>query len=320
MAQDKAAGLWLEIGRARAEHAIRQQLALLPRFLAARAARRGEPRAQAQTLLGTPPEVLLKQLSADATASEALLLYGDSWLKYEGCPAHSSSNMAEELTDRGFTVYDRAAFSGARVLDLAKPGNIDRLAREYRRAVADKRVPKAFILCGGGNDAVGNGRFYDLLNDADSGTRGLNDAAVTQRVDGDIQAAYLSILGSIDRLGRQFFPGHAIPVLVHGYDFPVPDSRSACHLVGPWLGPHLTNRGYTEPKECRQIARALIERLNAMQDRLRALSGLDVKHISLTGTLSTQEADYREAWENELHPTPPGFGRITDVFLQKAGL
>jgi hypothetical protein len=60
----------------------------------------------------------------------------------------------------------------------------------------------------------------------------------------------------------------------------------------------------------------LIKRLNAMQKDVAALDRFKghVFHVDLTGTLSNAEADYTKYWDNELHPTVPGFIRLTEKF------
>jgi len=118
--------------------------------------------------------------------------------------------------------------------------------------------------------------------------------------------------------------GVPIPVFIHGYDFPVPDARWLGGVSAPtraWLYPSFNAKGYESnpgqyPANGTPIMQALITRLNQMQIALAALPKFQnrVFHVNLTGTLSSQPAAYKADWDNELHPSVPGFTALTQRF------
>jgi hypothetical protein len=103
-----------------------------------------------------------------------------------------------------------------------------------------------------------------------------------------------------------------IPILIHGYDYPVPDGRGFLGgwwiLPGPWLEPGFRQKGYAVLADRVPLAAALIDRLNAMLATVVAMPEFShVTHVDLRGTLSGQPGDYKQWWDNELHPTSAGF-------------
>lgn len=245
-----------------------------------------------------------------AGAAGLVVAEGDSWFDY---PFHSVLAAlerrlgfeVESVAHRGDSAeemaYDAAQLAGAARL-------FERLARQDRR-------PRAILLSAGGNDVVGS-EFRLLLNHRDSGLPPLSEAVVRGVVDERVRFALASVLGALTGLSRHYF-GAALPIVVHGYDYPVPDGRGYAGgfwlLPGPWLEPAFRQKGYQALAERAAIARALIDRFNAVLAALPGEPGLGhLRYADLRGTLSGELAGrrYRRSWENELHPTARGFERI----------
>jgi hypothetical protein len=111
--------------------------------------------------------------------------------------------------------------------------------------------------------------------------------------------------------------GGAIPILVHGYDYPVPDGRGYLGgfsvLPGLWLEPGFRMKEYTSLDERKTCTRELITHFNEMLESLPTIPGYShVKYVNLLGTLSDDDATYQEWWDNELHPTRKGFIAVTE--------
>ena len=64
------------------------------------------------------------------------------------------------------------------------------------------------------------------------------------------------------------------------------------------------------------IAKQLINRFNRMLSDVAALPQLaHVTYVDLRGTLSSG-SNYKQFWDNELHPTVKGFEMVTDRFVE----
>ena len=111
------------------------------------------------------------------------------------------------------------------------------------------------------------------------------------------------------------------PIVIHGYDFPVPDGRGYAGgwgpLPGPWLEPSFRRKGFDVLQETTQIMKTLVDRLNTMAKSIVREPGLQhVTHLDLRGVLSNrlEGKEYKKWWANELHPTPPGFEAVATKF------
>jgi len=228
------------------------------------------------------------------------------------------NNVVRLLEDKyGFDV-ESVANNGDRVEDMAySKGQLEKFTRLLEKEIRRNAIPpRAILLSGGGNDVAGT-EFAILLNHALSAKPGLNDNVVKGVVDERIAMAYLHIIGAVTRICEQRL-GRRIPILVHGYDYPVPDGRGfwggALVLPGPWLEPGFRAKRYDDMEHRKEIVRALIDRFNEMLGRLSAMPELShVRYIDLRKTLSSG-ADYKEWWANELHPTKEGFLEVTRRF------
>lgn len=255
------------------------------------------------------------QPSLRATAG-ILVAEGDSWFDY---PLH---DVLKELDDRHGYDVESIAHHGDPIEEMAYGAHqLDDFSRRLEKVVRAGNIPKAILLSGGGNDVAGD-EFGMLLNHAKSPIAGLNitivDAVINQR----IFSAYLTILNAVTEICKNL-AGKVLPILVHGYDYPVPDGRGFAGgwgpLPGPWLDPGFREKGFPDKTAAdRQrritIAHDLIERFNKMVERLPTIQGMQhIHYVDLRNTLRT-DTQYQEWWANELHPTKKGFRVVTDKF------
>jgi hypothetical protein len=111
-----------------------------------------------------------------------------------------------------------------------------------------------------------------------------------------------------------------LPLLVHGYDYPVPDGRGYLgvfghYLFGPWLEPGFREKNFTDVAARIQMMRDVIDRFNQILQTLPRRFSF-VRYIDVRNTLSTSlPDDYKEWWDNELHPTEKGFEKVTEKFV-----
>jgi lysophospholipase L1-like esterase len=240
-----------------------------------------------------------------------LVAEGDSWFDY---PFH---DVLRELEDRHGYDVESVAHRGDRIEEIAYGGNqLEELTRRIEKVLDRGLMLKAVLLSGGGNDVAGD-EFGMLLNHAQSAIAGLNSSIINGVINERVRTAYITILSSITSVCQQK-TGNPIPILIHGYDYPVPDGRGFLGgwgpLPGPWLEPGFRVKGFADLPRRIQLAHDLIDRLNSM---LEALAGLapfaHVHYVDLRNTLQTGD-EYRQWWENELHPTEQGFRAIAEKF------
>ena len=241
-----------------------------------------------------------------------LVAEGDSWFDY---PLH---DVLERLENRhGWRVLS-AAHKGDTVEAMAyDPLQAERLAGLFEQLALERKKPRAILISGGGNDVVGD-EFAVLLNHKASRLPTLNDRVVAGILEDRIEFALVSVISAATELARRYLE-RTVPVLVHGYDYPVPDGRGFLggfwFLPGPWIEPGFRRKGYADAEERLAVLRDLMDRHNRRLAALPGRPGLEhVVYLDLRGTLPTDAKRYRQWWDNELHPTPKGFERIAGRF------
>jgi lysophospholipase L1-like esterase len=239
-----------------------------------------------------------------------LVAEGDSWFDYPW------NDIIELLEDRHAYDVESVAHKGDTVEEMAySGGQLEEFTRRLEKLIRRHDIPKAILLSAGGNDVAGL-EFKILLNHASSPVAGLNQQIVSGVIDERIRFAYVTIISAITRI-CEVRTGRRIPILVHGYDYPVPDGRGFLGgwsvLPGPWLEPGFRAKGYESLDERKKWARELITRFNRMLEGLSAIPEYShVRYVKLLGTLSGEDANYKAWWDNELHPTEKGFIAVTD--------
>ena len=197
-----------------------------------------------------------------------LVSEGDSWFDY---PFH---DVLKELEDNHGYDVESVAHKGDPIEEMAYGDNqLNDLTRLIEKLLRRGVKPKAILLSGGGNDIAGN-EFGMLLNHARSSIAGLNGNIVAGVINTRIEIAYVTVLTAVTEVSREL-TGQPLPILVHGYDYPVPDGRGFMGgwgpLPGPWLEPGFREKGFGDLPSCIQIAHELIERFNTMLAGVAAL-------------------------------------------------
>lgn len=270
--------------------------------------------------------VLGRRRSALAAAARKpklglLIAEGDSWFDYPFC------DVLEVLESQGYEI-ESVAHKGDNLEDMAHdPGQVERLTKAFEKVREQGKKPKAILLSGGGNDIAGD-EFRMLINHANSGLPTLNATVAEGLIQERLRTAMASLVGVVTRLSESHF-GEKARVVLHGYDYPIPDGRGwlggAWILPGPWLEPGFRRKGHVAEKPRQKesvleanarVVRDLIDRYNVMLSALvrdLAAAGLShVRYVDLRGTLSAAlPSGYKADWGNELHPTKPGFAKVT---------
>ena len=237
-----------------------------------------------------------------------LIAEGDSWFDY---PLHDVLAILED--DYGYDV-ESLAHKGDCVEDMAySGGQFEEFARRLEKLLRQGRVPDAILISGGGNDIAGD-EFAILLNHAASGLPPLNQDVVRGVIHVRLRDAYAFLIGGLTELSRRYL-NRPIPILVHGYDYPIPDGRGFLGgwgpLPGPWLEPGLHRKGHVDRTVNTALLRDLIDAFNTMLQQLSSVPPFSHVHfVDLRKTLASG-ASYKKDWANELHPTGRGFAAVT---------
>jgi len=229
-----------------------------------------------------------------------VLALGDSWFHY---PFNNLITPLYTALDRP-TVYVIGE-SGARADELCQGswlGNFRRMLGGY---------PSIRLVCisAGGNDFAGIGDLDDKILASDcSNATSLAEcyrAAQPQGVFASVELAYRTILAAVAGIRPD------LPVLVHNYDYAIPNGKTLPGLRS-WLKLPMDNdrvptAGAPLDGLRRDIVRDLIDQFTLSLDRLE--SAVAQPHVDLVwsaGTLSDTD------WANELHPKPAGFVKLVN--------
>jgi len=242
-----------------------------------------------------------------------LLAWGDSWLHYSPL---FGGNVATYLSRQRYDFpVAPMGDSGIKLETMAAEPN----RAEFRLALEElltlKQAPTAILLSGGGNDVV-HPRLATLLNPTSAHIDPLITSEVDKFVDVELYGYYVAILNDIKTLCDKYKQN--IPVLVHPYDYPVPDGRLIRTIPEnpkSWLYPSITLERSYDLVEGTQIMRCLIGRLHAMQKTLAE----KFANVIVVGVPGTSEAfsDHKKFWQNELHPLRPGWDLVGEKFLKE---
>lgn len=254
-----------------------------------------------------------KALRARAAAPGVLVAEGDSWFDYPFL------DILRVLDDEFGYDVESVAHKGDPIESMAYGGTqLEDFARRLEKVHERGQVPRAVLVSGGGNDVAGT-EFAMLLDHQASPIPGLNQSVLDGVVDQRIRYAYVTILSRVTAVCRAQF-GEPVPILLHGYDYPVPDGRGFlggwAFLPGPWLQPGFRQKGFGNLETTKAMAKALIDRFNAMLEKVVMIPAFaHVSFIDLRGSLPTGSA-YKTWWANELHPTHKGFRRVASKFAE----
>jgi hypothetical protein len=240
-----------------------------------------------------------------------LVAAGDSWFDY---PFHDVLKILHD--DYGYNVESTSHRGDPIEVMAYLGGQIDGLARAFEKVVAQGAVPKAVLLSGGGDDIAGN-EFGMLLNNKESPIGGWNTDILRGVISERIGAAYVVMLKAIDQLSMNYV-SRTLPIVVHGYDYPVPDGRGFLGgwgpLPGPWLQPGFREKNFDDVRETITLMHEAIDQFNQMLVDVAALPQFaHVHYVDLRGTLANDNT-YQTWWANELHPTKQGFEAVTARF------
>jgi hypothetical protein len=257
-----------------------------------------------------------------------LLAMGDSWFHYP-----FALDVLQSLESDRFTI-DSMAGTTATLDDMAPPANWDPNAPNQPAASGGGQLNKliqtvqqlsdaqindvrAILISAGGDDIVlPKGRLASLLNAYGSNLPALKEEALKKIVDQDLGAALMRALAAATAVSH-YFLGRKVPILIHGYGYPVPDGRFTG--VPPLWSVINQQMGYKNLQVGTEIMKTLIDRFNKMQIQLLAAHRrvfAHVIHVDVRNKLSNtvEGSTWQDDWCNELHPTNTGFDKVGHAF------
>ena len=255
-------------------------------------------------------------------ATKGMLLgWGDSWFNLDHPIAKQDGwDLARSLAKLGWdtTRFAKHSTEGLTLQEMAHVRKREGFYRTVFASTLHGPKPLAILIDGGGNDVhhnswLGRSPLHDLAAPAGSNPP-LNRMAVLDFVHGQLRRHLDTVLANLVDV-----TAGSIPILVHGYDHPIPDGRG--FGLGPfdipWLDPVNKPTLYS-PAEGATIMQLLIDELNEMIiHAVKPFAAQGARHLKLTGTLAAQPgyrpSNYRDWWLNELHPTQRGYDALAAV-------
>jgi hypothetical protein len=237
----------------------------------------------------------------DSGEAVEVLALGDSWFHY---PFNNLITPLFEALERP-TVFVIGE-NGARADELCTGQWLANL----RRMLGDFPAIRLVCVSAGGNDFAGVGDLDDKILKPDCGAETSADtcfrAGQPDAVFGAVRSAYRDIVTAIAALRPD------VSVLLHNYDYAIPDGRALLG-VRSWLKLPMDNcrvptQGAPRDGIRRDLVRDLIDRFTLSLDDVVSSSGAVgqpvLELVWSAGTLSDAQ------WANELHPKPSGFNRL----------
>jgi len=179
--------------------------------------------------------------------------------------------------------------------------------KETLRSVQNLQ-PKFVLFSAGGNDVIGP-ELGQYLHHKRSGLPPFREAFFRDSVNGYIRSAIVRFLEQVWQVDP------AIHVIMHGYDYAIPNGTqyevAGIRFSGPWVLPAFAKKAITARSEQNQIIRQLVDIFNELLISL-SQSYPQFHHIDLRGRFPDEAQ-----WHNEIHLRKEGFEQVAKLFHQK---
>ena len=243
---------------------------------------------------------------------------GDSWFAYprKYLFAGRNSNIVDHLID--------LAKNKANILTLSSSGdeavtmisgrqkhNLARILKKHRNHI------DFLLFSGGGNDVVGKWDLERLIVESTQQTSAdkyINHEALARKLQ-RIRLAYEELI----ELRNVYSPNTHI--VTHTYDMAAPSGKKGKFLwglvkTGPWIRYYLEEKGI--PKKHHQ---KIVEHLLTKLREVLLTLGMEKEKFYVVDTQGTLTVGDDADWRDEMHPTPAGFGKITEkIYTEMKGL
>ncbi len=253
MTREEEVAAALDLGRKKADEIL--ALRTVARAWRAEALQKNRKTLALRVQIGAPG---VPSTSAEFQTAGFLAAAGDSWFDYPLC------DVLKLLEDHHGYNVESTAHKGDPIEKMAYTGGqLEDFARKLEKIKARGVVPKAVLVSGGGDDVAGS-EFGMLLNNAFSPIAGWDSEVVDGVLRQRIFTAYTQLLMSITALCQGTF-SVIVPILIHGYDYPVPDGRGffgGWPFPGPWLDPGFREKNFADLAQRVAMMQALMDQFN----------------------------------------------------------
>lgn len=207
---------------------------------------------------------------------------GDSWFQYPFILKDTIDWLMEK-----YAVYSLGA-AGDLVADM--------VAQNEMRDAIRAHNPDVFLLSGGGNDLLGDGRLKLAVKAFRAGR------PASDYPNRNFDRSVREVIGAYREIFRELteeFPH--LRIICHGYDYALPAN-------GRWLGKPLAEKGIDDPALQAGIVAVMIDRFNlALSDLAEEFPGR-VFRVDCRGTVGAGN------WHDELHPDKKGYADVANRF------
>ncbi|WP_250528144.1 hypothetical protein [Caballeronia sp. GAWG2-1] len=258
------------------------------------------------------------------------LAQGDSWFTTNTVEHWSSSNLLKNLEFAQAAVAVNCADPGDTLTHMV---DLRRDPLFYSLLAGPKEQPwSAILLSGGGNDLI------DAVQVAAIGDNGVPVAPherlllTSDEWGGPLAAAdnrYISAQGwetfrlhleqqfkALDFMRSKSKHNTNTPIFTHTYDYATPRASGAGLGIGPWLLPALTD--YKIPaNDWNAIADAFIDKLASISMSLTLQNFHVIDTRGILTRADAQASGISNDWENEIHATEAGYGKLAVPFVSR---
>ncbi|MCY4488205.1 MAG: hypothetical protein OXF11_13975 [Deltaproteobacteria bacterium] len=223
---------------------------------------------------------------------------------------------------------------GYQVKSVADPGHtLEQMVNDtdgLKKKIEENEKPKAILLSGGGDDVFAY--LPKILNHARY-AKPIIDKNEAEKFVGCLEQDYVQWLRFITATCKSRHEAE-VPILIHGYGYAVPANRPMWGVWrGTWLYPRFREKGHMDLQKNTDAIASLVNWFNEMLHNLPKKHGLNhVKYVDLRQCLSRDiqctyhrdhhnygddegcSAKFELDWNDEIHPTSEGFGKIAEEF------
>ncbi|MBD2754952.1 caspase family protein [Spirosoma validum] len=219
---------------------------------------------------------------------------GDSWFLYPF--------FVQEILDHLSTIYA--------VKSLAAAGDtLENYMRsdDYLSAIEEEK-PAFYLVSGGGNDILGK-QFKDYLHQAaDVPPGSAPEAYLKKTISAKLDQLHDWYVQMFDKIRREH---PDLPIIFHGYDYPIPVDTVATPDKTSWLGKYMIEKGIGDQALRANIIKYIMDQFNQKMQTLaseqRKIYFIDVRNMVIGS----------KNWYDEIHPSSASFQTIAFKFVDK---
>ena len=290
-----------------------------------------------------------ERLFRGLSCGQILVAEGDSWFNYP-----LKSDVIKRMRKMGWIIYSSARHGDTMESMLYDEGQLESLYRNLLLASVDFTPsydhspgeclvtspydsPKAILLSMGGNDIVGNALLFLLEHRRSSLYVEHNDINISQDIKHGLfkrlTVMLIEYISAVINLCDGIYDNCGdIPILIHGYDYAIPNGKGyrvlGINMAGPWIEPTLAAKGRLSEETDRKLGEPpapvpaivqLVNEYNAIlcnvatfffTEKQRPVYAVDFQNV-------VQEVGN---WRDELHPNrqaAEGLARIISEIIRR---